>query len=370
MAVRESKTKAQTRVPLVILWVLFAALFLLGFYYAFGWALQDESSEYVRGKEILHTQPPPPVLDKKEYDRRLFVLANYPDAATSTYATSSPKAASSTRAWPVKSAPYPKVGAILPFYRVVAYYGNFYSKGMGALGQYPEDEMLSKLQAEVGRWEAADPDTPVMPAIHYIATTAQLLPQKDGMYTLRMPDSQIDHALELAAKINGIVFIDFQVGFSTLQKELPLYEKYLSMPNVHLGIDPEFSMKGKYPPGKEIGMFTAEDINYAISYLSGLVKTHNLPPKILVVHRFTHDMVGNAERIRPTPEVQFVMDMDGWGDKAKKLGTYTRVVAAEPVQFTGFKIFYKNDLLPPSTDLYAPEELMKLSPRPIYIQYQ
>ena len=124
-----------------------------------------------------------------------------------------------------------------------------------------------------------------------------------------MPDSQIDHALELAEAIHGIVFIDFQVGKSTVQKELPLYEKYLSMPNVHLGIDPEFSMKGNYPPGREIGTMTADDINWAINYLAGLVKANDLPPKILVIHRFTYDMVTGAKQITPLPEVQFVMDM-------------------------------------------------------------
>jgi hypothetical protein len=62
--------------------------------------------------------------------------------------------------------------------------------------------------------------------------------------------------------------------------------------------------------------------------------------------------------------------MDGWGDKAKKNGTYTNVVAAEPVQFTGFKLFYKNDLLPPSTGMFTPAEVLELTPKPIYIQYQ
>jgi hypothetical protein len=74
--------------------------------------------------------------------------------------------------WPVKTA-YPKPGAILPFKRIVAYYGNFYSKNMGALGEYPADEMLAKLTAECKKWEAADPTIPVQPAIHYIAVTAQ-----------------------------------------------------------------------------------------------------------------------------------------------------------------------------------------------------
>lgn len=370
--VRRSKTNdARTRVPLVLLWVAFGGLFLLGFFYVLQFALEDESAQYVRGMTIDH-KPPPPTLDKADYDRRMLRLAGFQIASSSTSTVSELEhmIASSTSIWPVKNLPYPKLGAILPFNRIVAYYGNFYSRGMGVLGQYPETEMLQKFQAEIDKWKAADPSTPVMPAIHYIVTTAQELPQKDGMYTLRMPDDQIDYALELAKKIHGVVFIDFQVGKSTLAKELPHYEKYLAMPNVHLGIDPEFSMKGKYPPGREIGMFTADDINFAIQYLSDLVKKNDLPPKVLVVHRFTHDMVGSAERIRPTPEVQFVMDMDGWGDKAKKLGTYTHVVAAEPVQFTGFKLFYKNDLLPPSTGMYTPAELLEMIPKPIYIQYQ
>ena len=58
------------------------------------------------------------------------------------------------------------------------------------------------------------------------------------------------------------------------------------MPNVHLGIDPEFSMKGGQAPGKVIGTFDAADVNYASEYLANLVKKNNLPPKILVLHRF------------------------------------------------------------------------------------
>ena len=34
-------------------------------------------------------------------------------------------------------------------------------------------------------------------------------------------------------------------------------------------------------------------------------------------------------------EIAIVMDMDGWGSQAKKIGTYTNVIYAEPVQFTG-----------------------------------
>jgi len=313
-----------------------------------------------------------PQLNKVDYDKRMWLLANngtstMPDA-NSTHSTSSGQATTPHYEWPVKTV-YPNAGALLPFHRIVAYYGNFYSTGMGVLGQYPPDVMIEKLKAAVAEWNAADPSTPVMPAIDYIAITAQEAPV-DGTYRARMPSSQIDIALELAARVHGIVILEVQVGLSTLQKELPLLEKYLKLPTVHLALDPEFSMKTGDKPGDVIGSFNAADINYSAEYMAKLVRDNDLPPKILVIHRFTGDMVTGYRNIRPLPEVQIVMDMDGWGSPPKKINTYNVFVASEPVQFTGFKIFYKNDLKPPSTRLLTPEELLKLHPVPSFIQYQ
>ena len=271
--------------------------------------------------------------------------------------------------WPVKTV-YPNAGALLPFNRIVAYYGNLYSTKMGVLGEYQEDVMLSKLKNEVEKWNQADPTTPAIPALHYIAVTAQGSPGVDGKYRFRMPDKEIDKVLAMAKKINGIVFLDIQVGLSNLQSELPIFEKYLKMPQVHLGIDPEFSMKTGVKPGKVIGTLDATDINFTANYLAKLVKENNLPPKILVVHRFTQKMVTNYQDIKPLPEVQIVMDMDGWGGQAKKKNTYLQFIYKEPVQFTGFKLFYKNDIKTPNTTLLTPADLLKLNPRPIYIQYQ
>lgn len=328
-------------------------------------ALQSVKSEVVELPKKIGRKP----LDTKLYDEKMMILANNPAPkviATSTASTTKPV---KPPLWPAKTV-YPNAGALLPFNRIIAYYGNFLSKGMGVLGQYPEAEMLEKLRAEVKRWEAADPETPVVPAIHYIAVTAQGSAGKDGKYILRMPDSQIDLALEVAKKVNGIVFLDVQIGLSTLQKEIPLLDTYLKLPNVHLGIDPEFSMKTGIAPGHVIGTMDAADINYVINHLAEIVKANDLPPKVLVIHRFTQDMVTNYKLIKPLPEVQIVMHMDGWGSPAKKFGTYSHVIVPEPVQFTGFKLFYRNDLKPPSTRMITPDELLNLSPRPIYIQYQ
>ena len=308
--------------------------------------------KYSRGEANIVTYDKP-VLDIVDYDRRLINLAG---------GTSTPN-------WPVKTV-YPRAKAILPFKRVVAYYGNLYSKKMGILGEYPEDEVLRRLSVEVEKWERADPETPVQPALHYIVTTAQESKGEDGKYRLRMPTKEIDKVLAMAKKSNSIVFLDVQVGLSNLRAELPLLEDYLKLPQVHLGIDPEFSMKTGARPGTVIGALDAMDINYTTNYLAKLVQANNLPPKILVVHRFTQPMVTNYKLIKPLPEVQIVIDMDGWGAPAKKIDSYRGFVASEPVQFTGFKLFYKNDLKQAPNRLMTPTELLALKPQPIYIQYQ
>ncbi len=271
--------------------------------------------------------------------------------------------------WPVKTV-YPNTGAILPSKRIIAYYGNLYSRKMGALGQWPEDEMLKRLDVEVKKWSLADPETPAIPALHYIAVTAQSAAGKDGKHILRMPDTEIDKVVRMAAKIDAIVILDIQIGFSTLQNELPYLEKYLKMPNVHLGIDPEWSMKTGAKPGDVIGTMDAKEINFTINYLAKIVRENNLTPKVLIIHRFTQNMVTNYQNIKPLPEVQIVMHMDGWGGAAKKRDTYKRVVYKEPVQFAGFKLFYKHDVIEKGTSLMTPNDLLKLSPQPIYIQYQ
>jgi hypothetical protein len=321
----------------------------------------------------------PPVLDKALYDQRLNQLAHIviststatmtPGLATSTTSSTAPIASSTPTLWPAKTV-YPRVGALLPFNRIVAYYGNFYSKAMGALGEYEPDTMLSMLMAEVEKWKLADPTTPVIPALNYIAATAQGSAGEDGMYRLRMPDAHIQKAIDLADRVNGIVFLEVQIGLSTVAEEVAVLDKYLALPNVHLALDPEFAMKTKKRPGSVIGSMDAVEINWALDHLSKIVQERNLPPKILIVHRFTENMVTNYKAILPTPETQVIVVMDGWGTAELKERVYEHIITDEPVQFTGIKLFYKNDLKSPSTGLMPTSRVLKLMPSPSYIQYQ
>jgi hypothetical protein len=344
-------------------------IFDVGFIFSKNTSYQKSETEV---KEVVAEIKP---LDRVLYDSKLIELANNPpqilvkskiDPKTGKPILISPP---KPTLWPVKTV-YPNAGAILPFNRIIAYYGNLYSTKMGVLGEYQEDVMLAKLNEEVKKWTAADPGTPAIPALHYIAVTAQGSSGEDGKYRSRMPDKEIDKVIEMAKKIDAIVFLDIQVGLSNLQSEIPIYEKYLKMPKVHLGIDAEFSMKTGARPGSVVGTFDAEDINYAANYLAKLVKENNLPPKILIVHRYTQKMITNYKNIKPLPEVQIVMNMDGWGGEAKKKGTYKQFIYKEPVQFAGFKLFYKNDIKGKDTVIMSPEDVLSLTPKPIYIQYQ
>ncbi len=340
-------------------------------------AAVDHTAYDAKILSLAHLPPPPAA---KITSTAAFSSSSSPKATTGSVAESTPDefppyAIAPSRAalaalWPVPiaKAPYPDAGAILPFHRIVAYYGNFYSKQMGVLGAYPEDQVLQMLSSTTASWEAADPSTPTVPAIDYIAVTAQSNPGPDHAYRARMPADQIQQAIDMAARLNGVVILDVQVGDSNVETEVPLLEQYLKLPQVELALDPEFAMHGGAQPGTVIGTMDASDINWAANYLAGLVTQYHLPPKILVVHRFTVAMVTHTEEIRPLPQVQVVMDMDGFGFPAKKVNTYYTAIEPYPVQFTGFKLFYVNDVK--AGHLMTPQEVLRLSPQPSFIQYQ
>ena len=266
--------------------------------------------------------------------------------------------------WPVKG-PEPLPGAILPHSRIVAYYGNPMSKRMGILGQIPPDSMLGRLQGEVRAYAAADSATPVVPALELIVTVAQAGPGADGKYRLRMPDTLIDRVASWADKAHALLILDVQIGRSTVADELKPLVKYLQRPTVHLALDPEFALPPGKVPGRVIGRMDAADVNEAVATLAAIVDANHLPPKFLIVHRFTHPMLRQTDQIRLDPRVQIIIDMDGFGPDWMKRGSYRAYVASDPVQYPGFKLFYKND-----KPVMTPQDVLHLVPAPLFVMFQ
>ncbi|HEU4643637.1 MAG TPA: hypothetical protein VFS44_14365 [Gemmatimonadaceae bacterium] len=256
-------------------------------------------------------------------------------------------------------------GALLPGCRVVAYYGNPLSKRMGILGEIQPDSMMARLDRQAAGYARADTATPVIPALELIAIVAQGGAGRDGMYRLRMSDSLIEKVARWAERKNYLLILDIQTGHSNVEKEIVPLLPYLRRPNVHLALDPEFAMpKGKVP-GTVIGTLDAREVNVAVDSLAALVERYHLPPKMLIVHRFTRPMLTNYEHITLDPRVQVVIDMDGFGAPWLKRQSYRSYVRAFPVQFTGFKLFYKND-----KPILTPEQVLQLEPIPLFIMYQ
>jgi hypothetical protein len=266
--------------------------------------------------------------------------------------------------WPVKG-PALLPGSLLPEHRIVAFYGNPKSTRMGILGQIPPEEMLPKLEQTATEWAKAEPGRPVMPALHLIATVAQGKPGPGEKYRLRHSDQLIEQVLGWAERRGWLVFLDVQIGHSTVPDELPHLVKYLELPYVHLALDPEFAMKLGGVPGRRIGTLDASDVNYAVRLLAGIVDRKKVPPKVLVVHRFTQRMLTNHDKITLDPRVQVVVDMDGFGAPWLKEDAYKFFIVPEPVQFAGFKLFFKND-----KPMMTPAQVIGLWPVPYYIQYQ
>lgn len=259
----------------------------------------------------------------------------------------------------------PRRGALLPFSRVVTYYGNPLSKRMGILGELPVDQMLAGLEREADAWRKADPQTKVLPGLELVATVAADTPGPSGLYRTRMPDALIQKVIGWSRSKGWLTILDIQVGHSDAKAEVERLRPFLESPDVHLALDPEFDMPPGIVPGRRIGTTDAKSVNTAIALLASMVEKKGLPPKLLLVHRFTEGMLTNHDQVRRDPRVQVVMVMDGYGIPAFKRRAYRIAIRKEPVEFAGVKLFYKND-----KPMMTPREALTLQPGPSVVIYQ
>jgi hypothetical protein len=256
-------------------------------------------------------------------------------------------------------------GAVLPGRRIVSYYGNPLSAAMGILGELSPQQMMARLRQQAEAYAAADPGRPVHPAIELVAIVAQEGPGADGMYRLQMDTELIEEVAQWAEQNDFLLILDVQPGRSSVAAEVRAMLPFLKRPFVHLALDPEFAMATNQRPGQAIGSIDAAAINDTIRTLGQLVTAEQLPPKLLIVHRFTENMVTNHHKIQLDPRVQVAIAMDGFGSPAAKIGKHQELVRDQPVQFSGFKLFYRQDV-----PVITPDEVIKLDPSPDVVIYQ
>jgi hypothetical protein len=253
--------------------------------------------------------------------------------------------------------------SVLRYNLLVTWYGNPHTPKMGILGEYTGEELANGLAAQA---KAYEPETRkrVQPAYELVAIVAQGTPGRDAMWRRRESAKVIDAMLADARAHGFKLVLDVQVGHSTVKSELAYLRRYLEEPDVYLALDPEFHMWEGQQPGHIIGHTLADDVNYAIDVLDDIIAAKRLPPKVLIVHQFTMNMLPDKERVKDSRMVDVALCMDGWGVRPLKLATY-RMVVRKPLEYAAIKLFYRKD-----GDMLAPGEALNLAPSPAVVIYQ
>lgn len=253
--------------------------------------------------------------------------------------------------------------SLLASHLLVTWYGNPRSRQMGVLGQFQGDVRANGLRRQGAAYEGLTTKR-VLLGYHLVAVVAQR--SAGGGLWRRRESAAFITGLLADARAHGFVpVLDVQPGRSSVEDEVEYLRPFLAEPDVHLALDPEFDMSEGQRPGRELGHMHAADVNAALDILERLLGAHGLPPKVLIVHQFTLGMLPDKEKIRVRPGIDLVLDMDGFGSQSLKRSSYRAVMRQRQLPFAGFKLFYRQD-----SSLFAPAQVMQLSPAPSVVIYQ
>ncbi len=255
--------------------------------------------------------------------------------------------------------------SILPDTQIVSYYGNPYTPTMGVLGTADLETIADRLAQQAALYDRLNGPAGVVPALHLVYAVAQYHPTDNGLYLQHVDDASVRRYIRVAEKHGMLLFLDIQVGRSSVSAELKKALPYLRYPNVHLAIDPEFAVSPTEVPGQDLGSLPAADIDQAQAVLQALVLEERLPPKLLIVHQFVDSMLRNGNAIQRYPGVQLIIDMDGFGPAAVKRVKYERYATRPYASYAAIKLFFDHD-----PDLMSEQDVLSLEPRPAVVIYQ
>jgi hypothetical protein len=276
----------------------------------------------------------------------------------STRATTS----AASRAAP-KPAELPRGGrTIFPRFRVVAFYGAPQSRELGALGIGTPDQAVRRLARQAKPY--AKKTRPILPALELLADVANRDPGNDGRYRTRQPPSIIRRYLAAARRAKALLVLDIQPGHADFLAEARHLDRWLREPDVGIALDPEWHTPGAVP-GTVIGSVQASKVNEVARYVAGIVREHDLPEKLFVVHQFTPNMIGGKAHVIQPPGLAVTMNVDGFGDRPNKVAKYHEFTHDGTRFHRGYKLFYEED-----TGLMRPRSVLALQPPPDLIVYE
>lgn len=111
-----------------------------------------------------------------------------------------------------------------------------------------------------------------------------------------------------------------------------------------------------------------DEVNQVGAWLADLVRTHDLPPKVLTLHQFKLRMIRDRERLDTSiDEVQWLLHADGQGSQGAKQGTGAALRRDLPEGvWLGWKNFEDEDV----PMLSVEQTMERVDPRPSFVSYQ
>jgi hypothetical protein len=282
----------------------------------------------------------------------------------------------------------PNQGAILPRYRVVAFYGIPGAPATGPAYQL-STQMLARLQAQGAVYARLDPTHPVKLAIDLVASVPDRYPGPEQTYSHHLDPTTIEAYIRFCQQHNLLLFLDLSFGQAPVMQELHFFLPYLEHYSfVELAIDPEWMFpRHNGIPGVNLSNVRASDLNPVIETLAALPMQYHVPRKILVIHQYRGDGDGlknpydasmaefaDKRNLLYDPRVDVVIHVDSVGgyrgDQQDKIRQY-RMWVEEDMQkyhnfrYGGFKLFYHIE----ARTLMTPAQVLALQPPPMVISY-
>ena len=261
----------------------------------------------------------------------------------------------------------PGGGQILyPGRQMVALYGHPGAPVLGVLGEQGVEGAIARAQQLAADYQPLV-DVPVVPAFEIITTVASAGAGPDGNYSHEAPVDMLRPWVDAAGEAGVYVVLDLQPGRTDFLTQAQRYEELLALPHVGLALDPEWRLKPDQRHLTQIGSVTAAEVNTVVTWLADLTRAHKLPQKLLLLHQFQLQMIGDRPQVDTSrEELAALIHADGFGSPGAKFETWNAMhVDPPPNVWWGWKNFIDED-----SPTFTPAETMAIEPRPLFVSYQ
>jgi hypothetical protein len=252
-----------------------------------------------------------------------------------------------------------------PGRRMVALYGTPGTASLGSLGEQDLSGSIARAKDLAAQYQPYS-DVPVVPAFEIITTVAAGQAGADGDYSNEVDIAKIRPYVDAAKDAGVYVVLDLQPGRSDFLTQAKLYEQLLLEPHVGLALDPEWRLQPGQVHRVQIGSVNADEINRTGDWLAGLIRDHNLPQKVFLLHQFRTSMIVGRERLDTAhDELATMIHADGFGTQEMKRATWDTLRLDSPNVYWGWKNFIDED-----RPMLTPVQTMQFNSDIVFVSYQ